>query len=71
MKICGAGLGIIGGSVCLALKRAGYIVDGWNRSPLPLEYALNNGVYALNSNYFAHGFFVCHNNIAIAVLAVT
>ncbi len=44
MKICVAGLGIIGGSVCLALKRAGYIVDGWNRSPLPLEYALNNGI---------------------------
>jgi len=44
MKICVAGLGIIGGSVCLALKRAGHIVDGWNRSPLPLEYALNNGI---------------------------
>lgn len=44
MKICVAGLGIIGGSVCLALKRAGYVVDGWNRSPLPLEYALNNGI---------------------------
>lgn len=44
MKICVAGLGIIGGSVCMALKRAGYAVDGWNRSRLPLEYALNNGV---------------------------
>lgn len=44
MKICVAGLGIIGGSICAALKRAGYAVDGWNRSPLPLEYALNNGV---------------------------
>lgn len=44
MKICVAGLGIIGGSICLALKRAGYAVDGWNRSPLPLTYALNNGI---------------------------
>lgn len=42
MRICVAGLGIIGGSVCMALKRAGYAVDGWNRSALPLEYALNN-----------------------------
>ncbi len=44
MKICVAGLGIIGGSICLALKRAGYSVDGWNRSSLPREYALNNGI---------------------------
>lgn len=43
MKICVAGLGIIGGSVCLSLKRAGYRVDGWNRSAYPREYALNNG----------------------------
>lgn len=42
MKICVAGLGIIGGSICLSLKRAGYAVDGWNRSALPLNYALNN-----------------------------
>jgi len=44
MKICVAGLGLIGGSLCMALKRAGYKVAGWNRSPLPLEYALNNGI---------------------------
>lgn len=44
LKICVAGLGIIGGSLCMALKRAGYRVDGWNRSPLPPEYALNNGI---------------------------
>lgn len=43
MKICVAGLGIIGGSLCLSLKRAGYAVDGWNRSAYPREYALNNG----------------------------
>lgn len=35
MRICVAGLGIIGGSLCMALKRAGYAVDGWNRSSLP------------------------------------
>ena len=44
MRICVAGLGIIGGSLCMALKRAGYAVDGWNRSSLPPEYALNNGI---------------------------
>lgn len=44
MKICVAGLGIMGGSLCMALKRAGYAVDGWDTSPLPPEYALNNGI---------------------------
>lgn len=44
MKICVAGLGIIGGSICLALKRAGYKVAGWNRSAQHLEYALENGI---------------------------
>lgn len=44
MKICVAGLGLIGGSLCMALKRAGYKVDGFNRSAKPLEYALKNGI---------------------------
>ena len=44
MKICVAGLGIIGGSICLALKRAGYFVAGWNRSEKPLQYALENKI---------------------------
>ncbi|HBN12749.1 MAG TPA: prephenate dehydrogenase/arogenate dehydrogenase family protein [Clostridiales bacterium] len=44
MKVCVAGLGLIGGSMCMALKRAGYNVDGWNRSPSPLEYAVENGI---------------------------
>lgn len=44
MKICVAGLGIIGGSICLALKRAGYNVAGWNRSQKPLDYALKNKI---------------------------
>ncbi len=38
------GLGLIGGSLALALRRAGYVVHGYNRSPQPLAYALQNGV---------------------------
>lgn len=44
MKICVAGLGIIGGSICLALKRAGYFVAGWNRSEKPLKFALERKI---------------------------
>ena len=44
MKICVAGLGIIGGSICMALKRAGYFVAGWNRSEKPIKYALQNKI---------------------------
>ena len=44
MKICVAGMGIIGGSICMALKRAGYLVDGWNRSEKPIKYALENKI---------------------------
>ena len=44
MKICVAGLGLIGGSLCMALKRAGYSVDGWNRSDKALEYAIENKI---------------------------
>ena len=44
MKICVAGLGLIGGSMCMALNRAGYKVDGYNRSQAPLDYALKNGI---------------------------
>ena len=44
MKICVAGLGLIGGSICMALKRAGYNVDGWNRSQAPAKYALGHGI---------------------------
>ncbi len=44
MKICVAGLGLIGGSICMALKRAGYRVAGWNRSEPPLLYALDHGI---------------------------
>ena len=54
MKICVAGLGIIGGSICMALKRAGYSVTGWNRSEKPLIYALENKIIderAVNFDY--------------------
>ena len=44
MKVCVAGLGLIGGSICMALKRAGYKVDGWNRSSSALDYAVENGI---------------------------
>ena len=44
MKICVAGLGIIGGSICMALKRAGHFVAGWNRSEKPVKYAFENKI---------------------------
>ena len=44
MEICVAGMGIIGGSMCLALKRAGHNVYGWNRSKQALEYAFNHSI---------------------------
>lgn len=42
MEICIVGLGLIGGSMAMALKRAGYRVEGFNRSPKPIQYALEN-----------------------------
>lgn len=44
MRICVVGLGLIGGSLAMSLKRAGYAVDGYNRSPEPLAYAVENGI---------------------------
>lgn len=43
MSVCVVGMGIIGGSLCASLKRAGFSVYGANRSAKPLRYALNNG----------------------------
>lgn len=44
MKIAVVGLGIIGGSYCKAIKKyTNHYVVGINRSPLPLEKALNCG----------------------------
>ena len=34
MKIAVAGLGLIGGSAAKALRRAGYIADGWDREEI-------------------------------------
>lgn len=44
MKICVAGLGLIGGSLALSLKRAGYSVDGYNRTAERLRYAVEHKV---------------------------
>lgn len=44
MKICVSGLGLIGGSLCLSLKRAGYTVYGCNRSREAADYALKRGI---------------------------
>ncbi len=42
-KIAVVGLGIIGGSICGALTRAGYQVDGFGRSRMSVQYALDAG----------------------------
>ncbi len=52
MKICVAGLGIIGGSICLALKRAGYFVFGWNRSEKASDYALKHKIIGEKATSF-------------------
>ena len=42
-KIAVIGMGIIGGSICGALTKKGYIVDGFSRSAESVEYALKAG----------------------------
>ncbi len=42
-KIAVVGLGIIGGSICGALTKAGYTVDGFSRGEASVEYALQAG----------------------------
>lgn len=42
-KIAVIGLGIIGGSICGALTKAGYEVDGFGRSKQSVEFALQAG----------------------------
>ena len=42
-KIAVIGLGIIGGSICGALTRAGYTVDGFGRSEASVQFALQAG----------------------------
>ncbi len=52
MKICVAGLGLIGGSMCMALRRAGYSPEGWNRSPSSRLFALKNGIISAAAEKF-------------------
>jgi len=42
-KFAVVGLGIIGGSICGALTRAGYSVDGFGRSRASVDYAIKAG----------------------------
>ncbi len=42
-KIAVIGLGIIGGSICAALTKAGYIVEGVSRGEETVQYALRAG----------------------------
>lgn len=42
-KIAVVGLGIIGGSICGALSKAGYSVDGFSRGEASVNYALQAG----------------------------
>lgn len=44
MKICIVGLGLIGGSLALSLKRAGYRVEGFNRTKSVQTYALSHNI---------------------------
>ncbi len=44
LNIAVVGLGLIGGSLCLSLRRAGYKVDGSNRSRGAIDFALSHGV---------------------------
>lgn len=53
MKITVYGLGIIGASVCAALKRAGHFVLGRNRTAAPVAYALEHGFIDGEAHSFA------------------
>jgi prephenate dehydrogenase len=54
MNIGVVGLGLIGGSICMALKRAGFTVYGYNRSEGPLKYALSHGIIDGEISSFSH-----------------
>ncbi len=49
-KIAVIGLGIIGGSICGALTKAGYTVDGFGRSDTSVEFALQAGYIHAKGN---------------------
>lgn len=44
MKICVAGLGLIGGSICASLKKAGHSVYACNRTRAAIDYAIEKGI---------------------------
>lgn len=52
MKICIVGLGLMGGSLALSLKRAGYSVSGYDISKTVTNYALAKGVIQANAQDF-------------------
>ena len=52
MKICVVGLGLIGGSLSLALKRAGYKVYGYDSSEEVVRFALEKGITDGTANDF-------------------
>lgn len=62
LKICVAGLGLIGGSLCMALGRAGYSPAGWNRSGGPMRYALEKGIIASAASEFS-----CYDVVFVAL----
>ena len=50
-KIAVIGMGIIGGSICGALTKAGYSVDGFDRNEASLQFALKAGyIQAIGKN---------------------
>ena len=51
MKIMVAGLGLIGGSAAKALRRAGYIADGWDRDNV-VQSAVKEGVIGAKAENF-------------------
>ncbi len=54
-KIAVVGMGIIGGSICGALTKAGYQVDGFDCNEKALNYALNAGyIYAKGENLWEY-----------------
>ncbi len=52
-KIAVVGLGIIGGSICGALTKAGYHVDGFGRSDASVQFALQSGYIQARGNDLA------------------
>ncbi len=58
MKLCVVGLGLIGGSVCLSLRRARILADGSDADYNTLQYALSHGIIEKKADDFAEYDFV-------------